>query len=381
MPAQRRRARRPLLPARPQPAFPLQPDRSVAQDRKGNREGKAPIRYLGRFFYSTGEVEVAVPAGIVTGRGLEGVRVSAGRENRRRSPPGKPKPVTRRDSNALSRWPRSATTRATSICTFPARTEADDQVILDLLEAEDIHFGSILAYNEPAGPYTRHDGVDGLAPAPRPGENLDHAPRRDLDRLRPGVSQHAPTVISISTGATTSCSTGQKVNANNWPLYGTLGRETRQQGGFAIHAHGGYAQAIYADFVQKNIDAVELLQFGVYRGIELADWYHILNIGYRFPCVGASDYPACRKLGDCQTYVYAGTRPRLRGLAQGRGPGAELCHDRAAALAGGRRRTAGRNHPQDAARGRIACRPRSARPARSRRSRPCRLDRQRQGRF
>ena len=99
---------------------------------------------------------------------------------------------------------------------------------------------------------------------------------------------------------------GQKVNANNWPLYGALGRETRQQGGFAIYAHGGYAQAIYADFVQKNVDAVELLQFGVYRGIELADWYHILNIGYRFPCVGASDYPACRKLGDCRTYVHIG---------------------------------------------------------------------------
>ena len=32
---------------------------------KGNREGKAPIRYLGRFFYSTGDVEVAVPAGSV----------------------------------------------------------------------------------------------------------------------------------------------------------------------------------------------------------------------------------------------------------------------------------------------------------------------------
>ena len=114
---------------------------------------------------------------------------------------------------------------------------------------------------------------------------------------------------------------GQKVNANNWPLYGALGRETKKQGGFAIHAHGGYAQSIYADFVRKNVDAVELLQFGVYRGIELADWYHILNIGYRFPCVGASDYPACRKLGDCLTYVHArridptsraGSRPRPR---------------------------------------------------------------------
>src|SRR5262249_54118311 len=97
---------------------------------------------------------------------------------------------------------------------------------------------------------------------------------------------------------------------------------TRKQGGVAIYAHGGYAQAIYADFARKNVDAVELLQFGVYRGIELADWYHILNIGYRFPCVGASDYPACRKLGDCRTYVEATDRPDfaawLRGTAEGR---------------------------------------------------------------
>ena len=37
---------------------------------------------------------------------------------------------------------------------FPRKDEADDQTIFDLLEAEDIQFGSILAYNEPAGPYT-----------------------------------------------------------------------------------------------------------------------------------------------------------------------------------------------------------------------------------
>ena len=115
---------------------------------------------------------------------------------------------------------------------------------------------------------------------------------------------------------------GQKVLANNWPLYGSLGRETRRQGGFAIHAHGGYSQAIYADFVQKNVDAVELLQFGVYRGIELADWYRILNIGYRFPCVGASDYPACRKLGDCQTYVYGREDVDFAGWLHGAAQGA-----------------------------------------------------------
>ena len=37
----------------------------------------------------------------------------------------------------------------------------------------------------------------------------------------------------------------------------------------------------------------------------LTDWYHMLNVGYRFPCIGASDYPTCRFLGDCRTYVWA----------------------------------------------------------------------------
>ena len=55
----------------------------------------------------------------------------------------------------------------------------------------------------------------------------------------------------------------------------------QQRGGFAIYAHGGYALAIYADFVQKNIDAVELLQFGVYRGFELADFCSIAMVGDR----------------------------------------------------------------------------------------------------
>jgi hypothetical protein len=34
---------------------------------------------------------------------------------------------------------------------FPHRTEADDQIILNLLQAEDVHFGLILASNQPPG--------------------------------------------------------------------------------------------------------------------------------------------------------------------------------------------------------------------------------------
>ena len=83
------------------------------------------------------------------------------------------------------------------------------------------------------------------------------------------------------------------------------------------------------------MSAVELLQFGVYRGIELAGWYDILNIGYRFPCVGASDYPACRKLGDCQTFVSMGEQAGFAGWLKGAVGGAQLCHDRTAVVARG----------------------------------------------
>ena len=65
------------------------------------------------------------------------------------------------------------------------------------------------------------------------------------------------------------------------------------------------------------------MQFAVYRGIGLEGWYHILSAGYRFPAIGASDYPYCRALGDCRTYVKLDTaQPTMadynRALAEGR---------------------------------------------------------------
>ncbi len=279
---------------------------------KGNRQGKAPIRYLGRFFYTTGEVEVVVPAGTVRIEAWKGFEY---------------RPIVK--SLELAAGQTSAVDlvldRTAAMAPFgyhsgdphlhfPRKTEADDRIILDLLEAEDIHFGSILAYNEPAGPYT---GVMETMDAPQlRGLGKASVVRRGETWIASGQEYRSTTYGHLNLfWRDDLVLKGQKVNANNWPLYGALGRETRHQGGFAIHAHGGYAQAIYADFVQKNVDAVELLQFGVYRGIELADWYHILNIGYRFPCVGASDYPACRKLGDCRTYAYMPWRPSVGGAA------------------------------------------------------------------
>src|SRR5262249_18392041 len=60
-----------------------------------------------------------------------------------------------------------------------------------------------------------------------------------------------------------------------------------------------------------------------YRDLGLEGWYHVLNAGYRFPAVGASDYPYCRALGDCRTYVLTrGASPTFeewdRAAAEGR---------------------------------------------------------------
>ena len=89
---------------------------------KGNREGKAPIRYLGRFFYTTGEIEVAVPAGQRARRGLEGDS-STGRRAKsvRRSPPVETIAVDLVLERTAADGRRSATTRATRTSTSRAR--------------------------------------------------------------------------------------------------------------------------------------------------------------------------------------------------------------------------------------------------------------------
>ena len=95
----------------------------------------------------------------------------------------------------------------------------------------------------------------------------------------------------------------QVLQVDEWPTFAEVAAETHRLNGAAFHAHGGYEKEIYADYVPGATDGVELLQFAVYRGIGLEGWYHILNAGFRFPSVGASDFPYCRALGDCRTYA------------------------------------------------------------------------------
>lgn len=285
----------------------------------GNREGKAPYRYYGRFFYSRGETVVNVPPGSVRIEAWKGfeyhpeqrtVTVRAGAEQAIEIALTATLPLAERGYYA-----------GDAHLHFARQTEADDQRISDLLAAEDIRFGSILAYNDPPGPYAGF--MDKLQSPQRHGLGLPSLRRQGDVQILSGQEYRTTTYGHLNLYLRDRLvAPGSTYSANDWPLYGDVGRETQQQGGLAFYAHGGYAQAIYADFALGNVNAVELLQFGVYRGIGLDDWYRILNSGYRFPCLGSSDYPACRILGDCRTYVQLdpqqGIVDWLRSAAAGR---------------------------------------------------------------
>jgi hypothetical protein len=287
--------------------------------RLGNRPGKGPFRYYGWFFYTPGTFEVEVPPGatqIEVWRGYEyrplvhAMEATAGASK-----------AVKLELDRLADMSLEGYYSGDTHIHLYRRNETDDARALDLIAAEDIGYGTLLSHN-----------LDGKTYSGR----MD---RQGHEQLR-GFGQASVLErgsYAIASGQEYVCSTyghiclflhrqmvleGLTVEPNRWPLLGMLGQETRKLGGYSFHAHGGYANEIYADFAQRALDGVELLQFAEYRGIALEGWYKMLNIGYRFPAVGACDYPYCRALGDCRTYVYSPTRPTFtdwaRRAAEGR---------------------------------------------------------------
>ena len=273
--------------------------------RAGNRPGKGPIRYYGWFFYCSGDAAVRVPAGAVR------VEVWKGYEFR-------PELVTTHVVAGVSRAVTVTLRRSLPMADhdyysgdthihLERRNPEDDERALDLLAAEDIGTGYLLCMNEPnayAGSMRAQ-----LIPQGR-GFGPDSVRSRGPYTIVSGQEYRASTYGHICLLMHQRVVLeGETVDPRNWPVFGLVGRETRQLGGVSFHAHGGYSQEIYADFAQRATDGVELLQFAEYRGIGLAGWYRMLNVGYRFPAVGACDYPYCRALGDSRTYVHAAARP------------------------------------------------------------------------
>lgn len=268
--------------------------------RLGNRLGKGPVRYLGWCFYTSGEFRVRVPHGDVR------IEVWKGIEYR---------PLVhtlRTQTNSL--LDVGLTIRRTVPMSeygyysgdthihLDRTSEADDDRALDLIAAEDLRLGFILCMNDPR----TYSGLTARQMWPQ-----------DCGFGRASIVRRGR--YAISSGQEYRCHTyghiclllhdhlvleGSTVDPNNWPVFGAVAAEARQLGGFSIHAHGGYEKEIYADFAQRTTDGVELMQFARYRGVSLEGWYQMLNAGYAFPAVGASDYPYCRLLGDCRTYVH-----------------------------------------------------------------------------
>lgn len=266
----------------------------------GNRTGMGPFRYWGHFFYSPGESAVEVPAGevrIEVWKGLEYTPLNVTRKVIR----GETVEVVL-DLHNPARLADSGYVAGESHFHLPRRTPADDEAIFALLAAENLRIGATFACNVIGENYpgtmagmlvpqerglgraslARRDGTEFVSAQEYRNRNYGHLNFHLLDAL---------------------VMPGQVFSPDNWPLYGSLGRAAQQAGGFAIYAHGGYDKEIYADAALGTVDAVELLQFGEYRGIKLQGWYDILNAGYRFACLAGSDYPYCRKFADGVTFV------------------------------------------------------------------------------
>ena len=297
---------------------PLEPFNAQNAGCQANGETHPPSRYYGWHFYAAGEFRVRVPAGdirIEVWKGYEykpvrqSVAVQAGDRRQVRIELQRVAPM--HDLGYYS---------GDTHIHFNRRNAEDEQQALDLIAAEDIRYGFLLAMNDPPSYSGRMDlqewpQLRGFGPSSvLTRGNYGIASGQEYRAKTYGhicLLMHERLVLE-----------GAVVDPNNWPVFGQIGQRTRQLGGFAFHAHGGYSQEIYADYVQEATDGVELLQMAHYRGIGLTGWYRILNTGFRFPGLAGSDFPYTRALGDCRTYVYSPKPPDFtewaRGAAEGR---------------------------------------------------------------
>ena len=101
------------------------------------------------------------------------------------------------------------------------------------------------------------------------------------------------------------------------PSLGVIADQVHALNGFIGLAHGGYHnQEADGLLLDGKMDFLELLQFGGYRSLGLRGWYDFLNIGFRLPMVGASDFPPTRELASEMTYVWSEQTPTPRSFME-----------------------------------------------------------------
>ncbi len=281
--------------------------------RAGNRTTKGPFRYYGWFFYTAGESTVTVPAGEVTVEVWKGFEYRPIRQVLTVAT-GETKAVELKVTRTLDMAEKGWYSGDPHIH-LDRKDDGDTQRVLDLMAAEDIRNGFMLSLNDAK----TFNGVLEEEETPQlQGMGAASIVTRGDYTISSGYEYRNSTyghILLIM--ADDLVFRDQVLQVDEWPTFAEVARATRELNGRAIHAHGGYEKEIYADFIPGATDGVELLQFAVYRGIGLQGWYHMLNAGYRFPAIGASDYPYCRALGDCRTYVHLGEDTSMQAWTDG----------------------------------------------------------------
>jgi len=278
--------------------------------RKAANRHKGPIRFrdLDYYFFTTGSFSVQVPPGRCK------VEVSKGYEY---VPVQRVLTLDEKENSDvviyIHRWIDMTKQGWYSgdLHLHLERTGSNDDTIFALTSAKDIKYGFLLSMN--TNGYDQGREFEGWLQAKGLGDQSNN--RKGPYHISSGQEYRPQFLghVSIVMGNGYVPGLGRSENINDKPSISLIADQAHQLNGFIGLLHGGYDH-MEADRLglEGKMDFLELFQFGGYRGLGLDGWYDFLNLGYRWPIVGSSDFPYTRELGDCLTYVKASGLPSVR---------------------------------------------------------------------
>ena len=196
------------------------------------------------------------------------------------------------------------------------RTGRNDDALLAVTSAKDIRYAYLLSMN------TRGYGAGGAeyeSFLQHAGTGEGTVARRGIYHISSGQEYRTARLghVTLALPDRPVAGNGVTTDVDRGPSLAIIADQTHALRGFIGLAHGGYFnQEADRLLLDAKMDYVELLQFGEYRSLGLAGWYDFLNIGYRLPIVGASDFPPTRELSSEMTYAWSDTAPTARSFAE-----------------------------------------------------------------
>ena len=271
---------------------------------------KGPIRFreLNYYFFTDGSFSVRVPSGTCTVEVCRGYEYTPTQQTFRLQ-----KNQTVKATIYLKRWIDMAKQGWYSGDTHIhfERTGSNDDTLLTLTSARDIRYAFSLSMNTTG--YALGREFESWGQAYGLGEKSIR--KKGPYHLISGQEYRAGSLGHVTVLAEDYVpGAGPSIDdVDEAPSLGVIADQAHQLSGVIGFAHGGsYRREADALALTGKMDFLELLQFGGYRGLGLDGWYDFLNLGYRWPIVGASDFPYTRELGDCVTYVQADKEPTVR---------------------------------------------------------------------